>query len=75
MTTGILAKLGLTSWDQASAWATGRIYPCEQCENYDRDGQCRFYLLCKAQGPHRGDIWFTRNRKFRKPYQDWDQIL
>lgn len=73
MTTEILSKLHLTSWDAASAWATNRRFPCELCTEYRAAGKCKLYQLCKANGAMLGAVFFTRKAKAQpekgKPYR------
>jgi len=67
MTTGILAKLGLTSWGQAYAWVRNRRYPCEECMKYKRFRRCRYYGVCKGMGKENAIVFFTR--KESQPYR------
>lgn len=62
MTTDILTKLGLTSWDQASAWVKARPCSCEDCVEYKRTQKCKYYEACKldSEAP---SAFFTRKAR------------
>lgn len=59
MSTEILAKLGLISWDRASEWVKNRRYPCEQCSEYRNEGKCRHYDACKENGQDNAIVYHS----------------